>query len=128
MKIFRKKLVRQENMGVIDRSVRVFVGCLLIIPLVFNINNISPILLDGMTYAIVGVFYLMLTGMLGWDPIYKLFDAKTCSISKRNPCGSYMYQLRALLGRQSEKDPGYQTQALKPGEHTTGTDAPGNWL
>ena len=128
MKIFRKKLVRQENIGVIDRSARLLGGFLLLLPLIFATTNVSDLLMNNLTYAIIILSYLMLTGMMGWDPVYMLFNGKTCGTSEKHPCGSYPYQLRALFGRRAEKDPGYRTRALKPGEHTEGSGSAGNWL
>lgn len=129
MKILMKKLIRQENMGVIDRSVRVLAGFLLTLPLLFMAStDFSPVLMDGLRYGIGVALYVLATGMLGWDPLYALFHAKTCGTSSRHLCGSYPHQLRALFGRQANKDPGYRTHALKPGERVTGSGSSGNWL
>lgn len=43
--------------------------------------------------------YIGLTGLLGWDPIYRLFGIRTCGKSERNRCGTIPFQVDAALGR-----------------------------
>lgn len=123
-----KRLIRQENLGVIDRTLRLIIGFSLIVPLIVNINVLSPALISGLPFALVAMFYLLLTSMMGSDPFYALVSKKSCGGSSWNPCGSYPHQLRTLFKLESKKDPGYQTTALKPAEHVTGSGSSGNWL
>jgi len=123
-----KRLIRQENLGVIDRTMRLIIGFSLIVPLIVNINVFSPALMSGLPFAVVAMFYLLLTSMMGWDPFYALISKKSCGGSGWNSCGSYPHQLRTLFKLESKKDPGYQTTALKPKEHVTGSGSSGNWL
>lgn len=123
-----KRLIRQENLGVVDRTIRLLIGFSLIIPLIVSINVLSPALMSGLPFALVAIFYLSLTSMMGWDPFYALVSRKSCDGSKWNPCGSYPHQLRTLFKLAAKKDPGYQTIAGKPGERVTGSGSSGNWL
>lgn len=123
----------QENISVIDRFLRAIVGSIiaegvLIIPLVLAITEISSPLIVGLPYAMIVSFYLLLTGMTGWDPVYALFHRKTCGLSDRNRCGTFTYQLKAALGRHPDHDKGYETHALKPYEHVTGVSYAGCWV
>lgn len=123
-----KRLIRQENLGVIDRTLRLIIGFSLIVPLIVTINVLSPALMSGLPFAIVAMFYLLLTGMMGWDPFYALVNKKSCGGSRWNSCGSYAHQLRTLFKLEAKRDPGYKTTALKPAEHVTGSGSSGNWL
>lgn len=123
-----KRLIRQENLGVIDRTLRLVFGFSLTVPLIVTINVISPALMSGLPFALVAMFYFLLTGMMGWDPFYALANKKSCGGSRWNSCGSYAHQLRTLFRLQVKRDPGYQTRALKPAEHVTGSGSSGNWL
>ena len=60
----------QENMGLLDRSVRFIVGSAFIIPLDSTTLTISPTLMAGLPYVVIVSLYLLITGMLSWDPLY----------------------------------------------------------
>jgi hypothetical protein len=128
MKILRKIRSIQENMGVVDRSLRMIAGSALIIPLVVTMMKISPILMEGQPYALVLSFYLLVTGMTGRDPIYLMFHGRTCGLSERNRCGSFMYQMKAALGRHPGPDQAYEAHALKPYERVVGVNYAGCWI
>lgn len=123
-----KRLIKQENLGVIDRTLRLIIGFSLIVPLIVTINALSPALMSGLPFALVTMFYLLLTSMMGWDPFYALISKKSCGGSRWNPCGSYSHQLRTLFNLEAKRDPSYQTTALKPAEHVIGSGSSGNWL
>ena len=76
MKALREKLAIQENMGVIDRSMRVLAGSLLTVPIIVAMANVDPI--GWQLYATLFAFYLLLTGMMGWDPLYAILHGHTC--------------------------------------------------
>src|SRR3569833_645809 len=109
-----KRLKRQENLGVIDRTLRLLFGFSLIVSLIVNINVFSTAIMSGLPFAVVAMFYLLLTSMMGWDPFNALVSKKSCGGSGWNSCGSYPHQLSTLFKLESKKDPGYQTTALKP--------------
>ena len=126
MKALREKLAIQENMGVIDRSMRVLAGSLLTVPIIVAMANVDPI--GWQLYATLFAFYLLLTGMMGWDPLYATFHGHTCGASERSRCGSFTYEMKAAMGRHPDHDPGYETHALKASERIKGVDSEGSWL
>ncbi len=126
MKRLRQKLAIQENMGVIDRSLRVVAGLLLTVPIIIAMAYVTPITWEFA--ATVFAFYLLLTGMMGWDPVYALFRGHTCGVSERSRCGSFTYEAKAALGRHPHSDPGYRTRALKPQEHVNGVYSEDSWI
>lgn len=127
MKIPGKIRLIQENMGVVDRSLRVIAGGSLIIPLVVTMSITSPFLMAGQPYALAVAFYLLLTGMMGWDPIYAVFRGRTCGLSRTNRCGTFMYQMKAAANGHPGRDPGYQAHApLEPFQRIHGV-LYGNW-
>lgn len=73
----------------VDRSFRLIAGSMiaegvLIIPLVMATTEIITPLIVGLPYALFVSFYLLLTGMTGWDPINAVFHRQTCGLSDRN--------------------------------------------
>jgi hypothetical protein len=70
MKLLSKIPAVQENMGFLDRSVRFIVGSVLIIPLDSTTMTISPALMAWLPYVVIVSLYLLITGMLSWDPLY----------------------------------------------------------
>lgn len=126
MKRLREKLAIQENMGVVDRSFRVLAGLLLTIPIIVTMSEVTPI--GWELYSTLVAFYLLLTGMMGWDPLYAVIHARTCGISEKSQCGSFTYELDTALGRHPDHDRGYEAHALKPFERVTGVYYEGYWL
>lgn len=70
MKQLRKIPAVQENMGLLDRSVRFIVGSAFIIPLDSATLTISPAVIVGLPYVVIISLYLLITGVLNWDPLY----------------------------------------------------------
>ena len=79
-----KRLKRQENLGVIDRTMRCIIGFSLFVSLIVIIYVFSPALMSGLPFAVVAMFYLLLTSMMGWDPFYALVSKKSCFVSLSN--------------------------------------------
>lgn len=84
------------NLGVINRCVRILLGCLL---LDFAIAHQQ---LDGsvITWTLyVGwlSLYPIITGLLGIDYIHDLIGAKTCDISDRNWSRRLSYKINATI-------------------------------
>lgn len=83
-----------QNIGIIDRTARVIVGTAMIGSwFVFDIASVS------MWFALLpllGIVPLM-TGMLGWCPVYGMFHTKSCGSDKRNSCGTFPDQLDHLI-------------------------------
>lgn len=83
-----------QNIGLIDRSVRIVVGIGMISSWFFY-----PVESVNMWFAILpllGVFPL-LSGILGWCPVYAMFHTKSCGTDKRNSCGTLPDQLDHMI-------------------------------
>jgi hypothetical protein len=111
----RKALGVPQNLGWLDRVIRLVLGCALL--------GVPWILLGKQTtvaswhsYAMILSIYPFLTGILGWDPIYSLFGAKTCGTSERNPCGTLPYEVDAALGHHPIPDSDIE-HSLKTSHH-----------
>lgn len=115
-----------ENMGIMDRLLRLLFGSLLTIPVIVAMVEVTP--LSWETYSATLACYLLLTGMMGWDPFYAVIHARTCGISKKSSCGSFTYELDTALGRHPDHDRGYEIHALRPYERVTGVYYEGYWL
>lgn len=94
-----------ENLGLIDRVIRIIVGTVMIsVPLTIITIN-APRIDEGV--AISGWLYVILllalypfwTTAIGWDPVYNLFKICSCGGSEKNPCGTLPYELDAAVGR-----------------------------
>ncbi|MBM3695375.1 MAG: DUF2892 domain-containing protein [Actinobacteria bacterium] len=66
--------MRLRNEGIWDRVLRVTVGIALIV--------IGFAVLDGTAGLVVGIvgFVPLLTGLVGWCPLYSLFGIRTCRV------------------------------------------------
>ena len=99
-----------ENMGWLDRIIRMIVGTVLIIvPMIFLAiysmrldegNSVSPWWYVGMLVSL----YPFWTSSIGWDPVYDLFNLRTCGGSEKNPCGSFPYEVDAAVGHHPIPD------------------------
>lgn len=88
-----------ENIGLIDRLVRFLIGGGALVYFVFYTEMQHPIMMVASQVLVAGVcVYLMITAMLGWEPLYAVFRVKSCSITGRNQCGTIPYQFKALIG------------------------------
>lgn len=65
----------KTNTGLTDKRIRLSVGGVLFLASMF---------LTSFLAAIAGV-YGLLTGLLGWCPIYHLFGLDTCTLKKEEP-------------------------------------------
>ena len=89
-----------ENMGLIDRSARFLIGGGGLAYFIFYTGLTHPIMMMASQVLVAGLcVYLIMTAMIGWEPLYAVFSVKSCSLSGRNQCGSLPYQVMALLGR-----------------------------
>ncbi|MEE8379919.1 MAG: DUF2892 domain-containing protein [Gammaproteobacteria bacterium] len=83
-----------QNIGIIDRMVRIVVGTAMIgVLFVYPITTVNMWLV---LVPLLGVFPL-LTGILGWCPTYALFHTKSCGTDKHNNCGTFPDQLDHLI-------------------------------
>lgn len=87
---------RLQNMGVIDRIIRVFVGAFMI-----GVGFFYPIESMNIWFALLPLLGAipLLSGILGWCPVYALFHTKSCGRDASNPCSTFPDQLLHLFGQ-----------------------------
>jgi hypothetical protein len=99
-----------ENIGWLDRGIRIMIGTVLVaVPLTIMTIK-APGLEDGATVS--GWLYVVMllalypfwTTAIGWDPIYSLFNIRSCGGSEKNPCGTLPYELDAAVGNRPIPD------------------------
>ena len=132
-----------ENLGWLDRAIRLMVGTVLVAVPLTILTLKAPGLDDGTTvsgwlYAVMLLaLYPFWTTTIGWDPLYDLFKVRSCGGSEKNPCGTLPYELDAAVGRHPipESDivhsldtahhPGEKSRAQRQGrERGAGHDEP----
>jgi hypothetical protein len=86
-----------QNIGLIDRSVRIIVGLAMISTWFFY--PVESVNLWFAALPLLGVFPL-LSGILGWCPVYALFHTKSCGTDNRNSCGTLPDQLDHMIHRR----------------------------
>jgi hypothetical protein len=86
-----------QNIGIIDRTVRIIVGLAMVSVWLFY--PITSLTLWIALLPLLGVVPL-LTGILGWCPVYAMFHTKSCGVDERNTCGTYPDQLNHLMQRK----------------------------
>lgn len=85
---------RLQNIGLIDRSVRIIVGVAMIGSwFVYPIGSVS---LWFAALPLLGSLPL-LSGILGWCPVYAMFNTKSCGTDERNTCGTFPDQLDHMI-------------------------------
>lgn len=86
-----------QNESLIDRSLRVIAGCLmLVVPLLLLVttDTLSHIWLS---LSMLLSIYFILSGVIGVDPLYYLFNKKSCDLTERNRCGTLPSQYDAMF-------------------------------
>jgi hypothetical protein len=86
-----------QNIGLIDRSVRIIVG--LAMTSTWFFYPVESVNLWFVALPLLGVFPL-LSGILGWCPVYALFHTKSCGTDNRNSCGTMPDQLDHMIHRR----------------------------
>jgi len=74
-----------QNIGLIDRSVRILVGAGMVSTMFFY--PFESVTLWLAIVPLVGIFPL-LSGIIGWCPTYAMFHKKSGRIDKHNSCGT----------------------------------------
>ena len=110
------KIAPAENIGLVDRMVRFFGGGALM-----SYGVISALLTGHNVVsaaAILLAVYPLMTTIMGWDPIYQLFGARTCTLDGgRNQCGTLPYEVDAALGHKPQPKEGYEYDHSLAGSH-----------
>lgn len=100
MKVFTERLRAIQNLGWMDRVVRILIGAVMLgYPLVLIMSNqdVQP---NWVWYSMLLSTYPWLTGIFGFDPIYGLFAVRSCNSAGSNVCGTFPYQVDAAAGRK----------------------------
>lgn len=118
MSKIRGKMAPTENIGLVDRMVRFFGGGAL---MTFGVLSA---LLTGhdviSAIAILLAVYPLMTTLMGWDPVYQIFDTRTCAVEGgRNQCGTLPYELDSALGHEPKPENGYDYDHSLAGSHHT---------
>ncbi len=83
-----------QNIGLIDRTVRVIVGMAMI-----SVWFFYPIESVNLWFAILPLLGVLplLSGILGWCPTYAMFHTKSCGMDGHNSCGTLPDQLDHMV-------------------------------
>ena len=100
------KIAPVQNIGLTDRMVRFFgggavlvAGCLWLLEGSYNNMAVGVTLLS---------IYPLMTTIMGWDPFYQLFGARTCRLDGgQNVCGTFPFELDAALGNDPKPEHDY---------------------
>ena len=116
MSRIRGKMPPAENIGLADRMVRFFGGGAL---MTFGILSALLTKHDVVSaIAILLAVYPLMTTVMGWDPIYQLFGARTCKLDGgRQECGTLPYEVESALGHAPKPDEGYEYDHSLTGSH-----------
>lgn len=95
-----------QNLGIVDRVVRVAIGVLLLGGSALHLSVIDGVV-GWHAYAKLISIYPLLTAMLGWDPLYSLFSVRSCNLTGRNQCGTLPYELDAAMGHDPRPQRAY---------------------
>jgi hypothetical protein len=91
-----------QNLGAVDRIVRVIVGIVILgIPFAI-LSQPGAEMTWWFTGSMMLGIYPFLTAIVGVDPLYHLFKIRSCTVDPhgRNQCGSFPYEVDALLGHE----------------------------
>ena len=116
MSRIKGKILPAENIGLVDRMVRFFGGGILmaygVISAITTVHDVVSAI------AILVAIYPLMTTMMGWDPIYQLFGARSCNVEGgRNQCGTLPYEMDSALGHNPKPDEGYEYDHSLAGSH-----------
>jgi hypothetical protein len=116
-----KKLGALQNLGLVDRLLRVIIGSGLIA--VALINPFQQAEMGWHAYLLIIAIYPMLTGILGVDPLYLAFNYRTCDSSRRSRCGTFPFEVEAAFGKDVKCDESYDC-SLSGNQHISDHDKP----
>ncbi len=91
-----------QNMGFFDRLFRLALGISMIAFAYYFAVYAGFTSAGWGGYAMLISIYPILTGTLGWDPFYAMFNVKSCSLTGRNRCGTLPYEFKAMTGHAPE--------------------------
>lgn len=98
MKAMRQKIDAVQNLGWIDRSLRMIIGWAIIAVAYADLSQGAMV--GWHSYALVVSVYPILTALIGWDPLYSTKNLKSCDTSQHNQCGTFPFEIKSALGLQ----------------------------
>ena len=99
MKTILSKLGVIQNIGLVDRLLRVVIGGVMLVGVMLYLQR-SEAVVDWQAYIALFSIYPLMTGILGWCLLYAMTDVKTCKLTGRNQCGTLPFQVDAALGHR----------------------------
>ena len=106
MKTLLNKLGVVQNTGLLDRVLRVIIGAIMLIGVIVYIQR-TGVVVDWEAYVALLSIYPLLSGILGWDPLYAMVRYRTCRMTGRNQCGTLPYQVDAVMGHRPRPNHDY---------------------
>lgn len=119
MSRIRGNMPPAENIGLLDRMVRFFGGGALM-----TFGVLSAVLTGHDVISAVAILlavYPLMTTIMGWDPIYHLLGARTCTLEGgRQQCGTLPYEVDSALGHAPKPQEDYAyDHSLTAAQHET---------
>ncbi len=116
MHIAQHRLGPVQNMGWLDRTIRVILGAGLIVAVLYRLQADLP--MGAYAYLPILAIYPLMTGLLGWDPFYAASHVKSCDTSagSRNKCGTFLFEVESAMGRDVKCRDGYDC-SISANEH-----------
>lgn len=114
MQALRKKLGVVQNLGWLDRSLRMIVGWIVIA--IAYVDLYQGAMFGWHAYAIVFSVYPILTALFGWDPLYSFKGVKTCDTKDSNRCGTFPFEIQSAMGHHPPCRTDYDCSISEPGE------------
>jgi len=105
MHTLHQSLGAAQNLGWIDRTLRLIVGAALIAVVLLQLQQGNT--LGLLAYLPIVAIYPLLSGILGWDPLYAVGHIKSCDTSSRNKCGTYLFEVESAVGKDVTCNDGY---------------------
>lgn len=98
----------EQNLGAVDRTIRFLLGTAMLAVPYFMLLEEGAVVEPWQSWLMVFSVYPCLSGILGLDPVYKIFGAKSCDLSSRNKCGTFPFQVDALFGHKPTPEDDYE--------------------
>ena len=105
METLRHNFSPVQNLGWLDRTLRVIIGFALVAAVLLYAQQGNS--LGGLAYLPIIAIYPLITGMLGWDPFYASGHVKSCDTSSHNKCGTFPFEVESAMGKDVKCDDGY---------------------
>lgn len=89
-----------QNESLVDRFLRVLLGVIMLAVPCYLLLETGAENQIWLSLSMLFSVYPILSGIIGMDPLYNLFNKKTCDLSDHNRCGNFTSQLDAFFGHK----------------------------